>query len=95
MLKALTGFFEDRLGSDAAGDSVSKEQELRLATAVLLVEVARADFSEDDVETEAVADLLKQHLDVPGRDVMRSTLGGTWATASMAPKAMARRTSCR
>lgn len=69
MLKALTGFFEDRLGSDAAGDSVSKEQELRLATAVLLVEVARADFSEDDVETEAVADLLKQHLDVPGRDV--------------------------
>jgi len=69
MLKALTGFFEDRFGGDTAGNSATKEQELKLATAVLLVEVARADFSEDEVEIETVAELLKEHLGVPRRDV--------------------------
>jgi uncharacterized tellurite resistance protein B-like protein len=69
MLKALTGFFEGRFGVDTSGDSATKEQELKLATAVLLVEVARADFSEDEVEIDVVAALLEEHLDVPRRDV--------------------------
>ena len=71
MLKALTGFFEDRFGRGTAGHAATKEQDLKLATAVLLVEVARADFSEDEVEIEVVASLLREHLGVPKRDVER------------------------
>jgi uncharacterized tellurite resistance protein B-like protein len=71
MLKALTGFFENRFGSDIAEGATTKDQELKLATAVLLVEVARADFSEDEVELDAVADLLREHLDVSRHDVER------------------------
>jgi uncharacterized tellurite resistance protein B-like protein len=71
MLKALTGFFEDRFGGDTAADTATKEQELKLATAVLLVEVARADFREDEVEIDAVADLLKERLGVARHDVER------------------------
>jgi len=62
MLKALTSFFEHNLGSHAAASAATREQELAVATAVLLVEVARADFSEDEVELEAVAGLLESHL---------------------------------
>jgi uncharacterized tellurite resistance protein B-like protein len=70
MLKALTGFFDNRFGGRVE-DVATKEEELKLATAVLLVEVARSDFSEDEVEIEAVANLLRDHLDVPRRDVDR------------------------
>ena len=43
MLRALTAF----LGRDSApAAEATREQELKLATAVLLVEVARADFAE-------------------------------------------------
>lgn len=62
MLKALTSFFDQTLSGHASAAPATREQELALATAVLLVEVARADFSEDQVEIAAVADLLKAHL---------------------------------
>lgn len=71
MLKALTAFFDQGLGGAGAAASTSREQELELATAVLLIEVARADFSEDDVEIEAVAALLKEHLGISRHDVER------------------------
>lgn len=69
MLKALTSFFDQaagRAGSEAAG-----EHELEMATAVLLVEVARADFSEDEIELDAVARLLADHLGMPLEEVDR------------------------
>lgn len=70
MLKALTTFLDNRIGSpDSADATTAREQDLKLATAVLLIEVARADFSEDEVETQAVEDLLKSHLDVSRNDV--------------------------
>ena len=69
MLKALTAFFEQRLGTDDAGSDQTRERQLQVATAVLLVEVARADFSEDEVEIEAVGDLLKSHLGLTHDDV--------------------------
>lgn len=62
MLKALTAFFEQGFGGGASASTVTREQQLALATAVLLVEVARADFSEDEVEISAVAELLEAHL---------------------------------
>lgn len=68
MLKALTTFFAQS-GSDSASGDVGREDELALATAVLLIEVARADFSEDSIEVDAVAELLMRHLDVSRHDV--------------------------
>lgn len=68
MLRALGSFF-GRAGGDAAADGGSREQELRLATAVLLVEVARADFAEDDIELDAVAARLRAHLEISQHEV--------------------------
>ena len=52
MLRALKAIF----GGDSANvAAATRERELELATAVLLVEVARADFAEAGLEIEAVA----------------------------------------
>lgn len=69
MLKALTTFFDQGTKSRAPVSSETRERELQIATAVLLVEVARADFNEDEVEIEAVGDLLKAHLGLARDDV--------------------------
>jgi uncharacterized tellurite resistance protein B-like protein len=69
MLKALTAFFDQSLGAQVSGSSENRERELQIATAVLLVEVARADFSEEEVEIEAVGDLLKSHLGLSHDDL--------------------------
>lgn len=68
MLRALTEFF-GRAVTGEAEDSRSREEELRLATAVLLVEVARADFSEESVEIAKLTELLVTHLAMPEREV--------------------------
>jgi uncharacterized tellurite resistance protein B-like protein len=46
-----------------------KEHRLRLAAAALLVETARADFSEDKVEHEELEKLLYESLDLGRREV--------------------------
>lgn len=69
MLKALTAFFES--GGAESDAEASREKELGLATAVLLIEVARADFSDDEIEVAAVAELLQDHLDVSSREAAR------------------------
>ena len=69
MLKALTAFFGQSIDGGGSGEDASREQELQLATAVLLIEVARADFSEAEIEIEAVADLLQAHLGVSRHDI--------------------------
>jgi uncharacterized tellurite resistance protein B-like protein len=48
---------------------VTRERELQLATAVLLVEVARADFAEAGLEIDAVTRLLEQHLGIGRTEV--------------------------
>ncbi|MEM7281725.1 MAG: TerB family tellurite resistance protein [Pseudomonadota bacterium] len=40
------------------------EEELQLATAALLVEVARADFKEDPQEQKAILSILERHFDM-------------------------------
>ena len=62
MLRALTNFLDQTFSGEGDDDAGVSEQDLKLATAVLLVEVARADFSEDEIEIDAVADLLESHL---------------------------------
>ena len=62
MLRALTAFFGQ--GSAAVPLPATRERELALATAVLLIEVVRADFSEAELEIAAVGRLLEQHLGI-------------------------------
>jgi uncharacterized tellurite resistance protein B-like protein len=69
MLRALTAFFDKTFGDEQDAGAGATEHELRLATAVLLIEVARADFDEDKLEISAVADLLESHLDLPRAEV--------------------------
>ena len=66
MLRALKGFFG---GNPAVAAQATREAELRLATAVLLVEVARADFAEGGLEIDTVTRLLEQHLGIGRAEV--------------------------
>jgi uncharacterized tellurite resistance protein B-like protein len=69
MLRALTNFLDRAFADGNTADPESRERDLRLATAVLLVEVARADFAEHEIEIDAVAGLLAAHLAIPHREV--------------------------
>ncbi len=70
MLKALSELIDRALGTGpagAGGQVTSPEQRrhgVELATAVLLVEVARADFEEDITSNTAVFDLLRSHFEL-------------------------------
>jgi len=66
MLRALTAIFGRE---SAAGAEATRERELELATAVLLVEVARADFAEAGLEIDAVKRLLEEHLGIGRAEV--------------------------
>lgn len=59
MLKALAEIFEKAFQPDGEAPAASREHALRLATAVLLVEVARADYAEALAEEDAMLALLK------------------------------------
>ena len=65
MLKSIVSLFESSLpdGNDQESKS-SRDHAIKLATAALLVEMARADFSEDAVEQLLVHDLLAERFDL-------------------------------
>lgn len=67
MLKALSDLLERALGADRGNADPSSPDRLhgiRLATALLLVEVERADFAEDITENEQTLRLLRAHFDL-------------------------------
>lgn len=70
MLSALTDLIE-RAFNGTADDSVedSREHGMQLSTALLLVEVARADYSEDVIENETVEALLREFFDLTEEEV--------------------------
>ena len=70
MLKGLTDFFERAFGGRAARRSSpeARRHAVRVATALLLVEVARADFSEDLIEDEKALELLREFFDLSLED---------------------------
>ncbi len=70
MLSALTDLIE-RAFSGTADETPeqSREHGLQLATALLLVEVSRADYSEDLIENEAVGVLLRGYFDLTEEEV--------------------------
>ncbi len=65
MLKSIVSLFESSLSNDNDKESKSsRDHAIKLATAALLVEMARADFSEDAVEQLLVHDLLAKWFDL-------------------------------
>ena len=68
MLKAIAGIFSEfRAVSGEPADA--SEHELKLATALLLVELARADHAFADIEQEAILGLLAEHFSLSESDV--------------------------
>ena len=59
MLRKLAAFFDGAF-ADRADDPAVREHALRVATALLLIEVAKADYAEDLAEDEAVLRSLRQ-----------------------------------
>ncbi len=47
----------------------STEHQLQLITATLLIEISKADFSQDGVELARINDLLKNHFDIQHHEV--------------------------
>ncbi len=54
----------ERLRATPREDEPNRETQIRLATAVLLVEMSRADFDEGEEEARAIEQLLAQHFDL-------------------------------
>jgi uncharacterized tellurite resistance protein B-like protein len=59
MLRKLAALFDNALARDKE-DPVAREHALRVATALLLIEVAKADYAEDFAEDTSVLESLKQ-----------------------------------
>lgn len=59
MLRKLALLFDGAFAREA-DDPVAREHALRVATALLLIEVAKADYADDLAEDEAVLESLKQ-----------------------------------
>ena len=59
MLRKLAAFFDGALARDN-DDPAAREHALRVATALLLIEVAKADFADDAMEDATIAASLKQ-----------------------------------
>lgn len=63
--------------SDADSADADDESALRVATAALLVEMARADFSEDRVEHDEIVSVLQRHfsLDIEAAEALLDLAG--------------------
>jgi uncharacterized tellurite resistance protein B-like protein len=64
MLKALTQLIESALGGEGTTGPVDREHALRLATAILLVEIERADYARDPAEEQTMLKLLEGFFDL-------------------------------
>jgi len=73
MFQSIKFFFETVLSSSANGDSQAAEHALQLATAVMLVEVMRADASFEASEREAVLTALRERFALSEDEASRLT----------------------
>ena len=64
MLKAIGNLIDKFSTQSEENSQMSREHSVRLATALLLVEVARADYKEDLAEDAAIFSLLKEFFDL-------------------------------
>jgi len=70
MIKRIIDQVLDAIAAPASGKSAEEDREaaLRLATAVLMVDVARADHSFDESEFDRILELLQQQFGLPPED---------------------------
>ncbi|MCG8432801.1 MAG: TerB family tellurite resistance protein [Gammaproteobacteria bacterium] len=62
MLNKLSEFFKENLSPDSGGSQPdNRKRAIKMATAALLVEMARADYDETKEEFEHIAELLRIH----------------------------------
>ena len=64
MLKSLGELIDQTFGARARRAEADTEHDLTLATALLLIEVARADYRQEDAEDEAIEEMLRRHFDL-------------------------------
>lgn len=69
MLEAIKRFFDDNLRDSPADAPEAAAHRLRLATAALLVEVARADHHLAETERRHTAALLRERFDLPEAEI--------------------------
>lgn len=70
MLKQLRDIFSNTLVNGDHADPAVRDHALRLATAVLLIEVVRADYEENANETEAVIRQLQLHFELSDEETL-------------------------
>ena len=69
MIKRLTQFFNTHMVLPRDGDAPSSAKPIQLATAALLIEVSRADFTIDESERSGVAALLKSQFELSAQEL--------------------------
>lgn len=60
MLTAITSFFESHFTVQEEQDEMSREQQLQLASAALMIELCKADQSIDEVEMQTLVNILRE-----------------------------------
>lgn len=68
MLRSLAEFFSG-LGGAQGSETDDSEHELQVATALLLIEIARADHSFDAIEKDSIIALLREHFSLTETEV--------------------------
>ncbi len=64
MIERLRGLFKGLVGESGAGEAGADDETVRVAVATLLVEMARADFVQDESERRVLAELLGSHFEL-------------------------------
>jgi uncharacterized tellurite resistance protein B-like protein len=69
LLDKLSNLFERAFAAAPDADPAQREHALRVATALLLLEVAKADYADDRVEEEAIVASLRQFFALGAQEV--------------------------
>lgn len=69
MLQSISQFFEKRIKFAAEASEPDQAHRLHLATAALLLEMARADFDVDPDEMRVIAGLLRSYFDLDHQEI--------------------------
>lgn len=79
MLKDIKRFFEEKLLLEEKNES-GLAKGIEYATAALMIELAKADFEEDDIERQLIIAMLRDTFDIDGDDLkelMRTAEAGS------------------
>ena len=60
MLKSIKDYFDTYLAPDAAGSTQDPEEKIRMAVAVLLIEIAESDFEQAPEEKSAILEAIER-----------------------------------